>query len=315
MINTIAFHSNQLGLRGTEVALYDYAHYNEELLGNKSYIISCADSDLSSLKKFKNRFEVFLYKEFNECFNFVLEKNITHAYYIKAGDNDGKIIPGIKNLIHVVFQNKQIHGDKYAYVSEWLSHKMGMGSNFVPHIVKLPAPQINYRSTLNIPQNNIVIGRYGGYHEFDLPFVHNSIYETLTNRNDITFLFMNTKPFGPEHANIIFVNSTHNMQHKANFINTCDYMIHGRNHGESFGLSVCEFLYGGKPVISWKHGLDKNHITVLKDKGLWYEDGLQLTSLLANLKKNTILPETCKDLIQQFLPENVMSRFKKIFLD
>jgi len=34
----IAFHSNQLSIRGTEVALYQYAKYNEEILGNKSVI-------------------------------------------------------------------------------------------------------------------------------------------------------------------------------------------------------------------------------------------------------------------------------------
>ena len=36
----IAFHSNQLSLRGTEIALYAYAKYNEEILGNKSVIFS-----------------------------------------------------------------------------------------------------------------------------------------------------------------------------------------------------------------------------------------------------------------------------------
>ena len=29
----IAFHTNQLGIRGTEVAVYQYAKYNEEILG------------------------------------------------------------------------------------------------------------------------------------------------------------------------------------------------------------------------------------------------------------------------------------------
>jgi len=28
----VAFHSNQLGEGGTEVALYDYAHFNETIL-------------------------------------------------------------------------------------------------------------------------------------------------------------------------------------------------------------------------------------------------------------------------------------------
>ena len=45
----IAFHSNQLCIRGTEVALFDYAHYNETILGNKSYIISDANKDLQAL--------------------------------------------------------------------------------------------------------------------------------------------------------------------------------------------------------------------------------------------------------------------------
>uniref|UniRef100_A0A6C0HJ50 Uncharacterized protein n=1 Tax=viral metagenome TaxID=1070528 RepID=A0A6C0HJ50_9ZZZZ len=36
----IAFLSNKLTLRGTEIAMYDYAEYNEILLGNKSIIIT-----------------------------------------------------------------------------------------------------------------------------------------------------------------------------------------------------------------------------------------------------------------------------------
>jgi hypothetical protein len=39
-MKTIAFLSNKLTLRGTEVALYDYADYNEKILGNKSVIIT-----------------------------------------------------------------------------------------------------------------------------------------------------------------------------------------------------------------------------------------------------------------------------------
>ena len=33
-MKTIAFHSNQLCLRGSEIALYTYADYNEKILGN-----------------------------------------------------------------------------------------------------------------------------------------------------------------------------------------------------------------------------------------------------------------------------------------
>ena len=34
MIN-VAFWTNQLCERGTEVSIYDYAHFNETILGNK----------------------------------------------------------------------------------------------------------------------------------------------------------------------------------------------------------------------------------------------------------------------------------------
>jgi len=36
----IAFHSGQLSLRGTEIALFDYARQNEDRLGNESVILS-----------------------------------------------------------------------------------------------------------------------------------------------------------------------------------------------------------------------------------------------------------------------------------
>lgn len=42
----ISFHSNQLGLRGTEVSLFNYARYNEEVLGNESIIITYEHTNL-----------------------------------------------------------------------------------------------------------------------------------------------------------------------------------------------------------------------------------------------------------------------------
>jgi hypothetical protein len=35
----VAFYSPHLGLRGTEITMYDFADYNERILGNKSIII------------------------------------------------------------------------------------------------------------------------------------------------------------------------------------------------------------------------------------------------------------------------------------
>ena len=62
----VCFHCNQLCLRGSEIAVYDYAHYNEVILGNKSIIAVCAgtpSTDPKVVKKFQDRFPVFFYND------------------------------------------------------------------------------------------------------------------------------------------------------------------------------------------------------------------------------------------------------------
>lgn len=313
-MKTVAFHSNQLGIRGTEVALYDYAHYNETILGNKSIIVSDKNNDLQALNKFISRFKVFLYEDFKECIDFTQKENIESIYFQKAGDFDGKIVPGIKNYVHAVFQERDIHGDSYCYISKWLAKKMDLEDQYVPYIVDLPQPTKNFRQKLNITNDQIVVGRHGGFNEFDLPFVYPSIYKVLETRSDIVFVFMNTRPFGPPHKNIIYVEGTYNMQHKSNYINTCDYMLHGRHRGETFGLAVSEFLFHDKPIISWKNGLDQNHIELLGEKGLWYKDSSSLIDLLLQITKPNCEFGYYSNLVKEFSPQEVMKRFDKMFL-
>jgi len=313
-MKVVAFHSNELNVRGTNVAMYDYAVYNEDILGNKSYIISNANADLSALDKFKSRFEVCLYNKFEDSYAFASEKNVEYVYYVKAGDKDGREIPGTKSLIHAVFQHRDEHGAAYAYISEWLARQMNMTDKYIPYMVDMPTAKKNYRAKLGIPANAIIMGRHGGYTEFDLPFVYSAIYNTLDVRDDIYFLFMNTKAFGAKHKNIIHIQGTYDMQHKSDFIDTCDYMIHGRNMGESFGLAISEFLYHDKPVVSWNNGNDKNHIEMLGDKGIWYSDEKSLTSILHTLVANTQPKGYYKSIVSKYSPINVMQQFDKIFL-
>ena len=313
-MKTVAFHSNQLGLRGTEVALYDYARYNEEILGNRSLIVSDSTKELSSLPKFKSRFDVHLYGgNFSDCYPFLEQKSADYIYYIKSGENDGKLVSGIKNLVHTVFQIREPHGDAYMYVSEWLANQMGTPGSFVPHIIDLPEPTRDYRETLKL-QDRIVVGRYGGYNDFDLPFVWQTIYRTLEHRSDLTFLLMDTRPIGPSHPNIIYTNGTYDLQSKSNFISTCDYMIHGRSHGESFGLAIGEFLFHDKPVIAWRGGLDKNHHVMLGNEGTFYERNDDLLDILVHLQPNSKPAGTFKHLVKEFTPQNAMKRFDEKFL-
>jgi len=305
----IAFHSNQLGIRGTEVALYDYALGNRDILGNESIIISDANADLTTLDKFKMQFPVYLYNDFSEVEPIVHNENIDAVYYIKAGFNDNKLVNNAKNLIHSVFKHNDPHGDKYAYVSEWLSNEMSNGElPFVPHMVNLPKHDLSYRDSFGL-KDKFVVGWYGG-DNFEIQFAHQAVIDIAQKRDDIVFLFMNCTPF-TDVPNVYFINGTHDLDEKVAFINTCDAMIHARERGETFGLTIAEFSTFGKPIITYLNSPEKNHINILGDKGFYYTNYNELYEILLNMDP-TIKGYNC---YTDFTPEKVMSQFKKIFLD
>lgn len=307
----IAFHSNQLGIRGTEVALYDYALGNVEILGNQSIIISDVNSDLTSLEKFKNQFQVFLYNDFSEVENIIKQERVDAIYYIKAGFNDGKLVKNAKNLIHSVFKHNEPHGDVYAYISKWLSDEMSSGKiPYVPHTINLPKHNLNYKSNFNI-ENKIVVGWYGG-NNFEIPFTRQAVIEIAKNRNDIVFLFMNQNPFC-DLKNVVFIEGTTDLDEKVAFINTCDIMIHARERGETFGLTIAEFSTLNKPIITYKNSPERNHNIILGDKGIYYTDYNSLYQILNNISKQDIEGKDW-NCYKEFTPEKVMNKFKEIFL-
>jgi len=311
----IAFHSNQLGIRGTEVALYDYALGNRDILGNESIIISDANADLTTLDKFKTQFPVYLYNNFNEVEQIVKKEGVDAIYYIKAGFNDGKLVKNAKNLVHTVFQVNQPHGDKYAFIAQWLSKKMSNNNdNFIPHILSLPDVKSNYREFIGIPEDAVVFGRHGGYTDFDYEWTYSIIEKVAEENPNIYFLFLNTKEFCKSLPNIIHIAPTYDLDIKTSFINTCDALLHGRRKGEIFSLTIGEFLHQDKAVISCPQGEDEGHVVMLQDKGIWYNNPEELYKILSTFKRTQ--PEGYyKSLIKEYTPENVMNRFKKVFLD
>jgi len=315
----IAFHSEQLGLRGTEIALFDYAYYNRELLNNESVIISNRNSDLAALDKFQKHFDVFLYTDFNEVISYIDQNQIDAIYYIKAGMDDGKLVPNAKNLVHAVFQLHQPHGQVYAYVSKWLTNQMSNGNlPYVPHMIDILKydHNENYRDFLNIPKSALVFGYYGGLDSFNIPFAREAVINTARNHKNIYFLFMNSNQFCDE-PNVLFLNGTSDMHTKIGFINTCDACIHARNGGESFGLTVAEFSTKNKPVITttWcDSGFnDLAHIEMLGEKSIIYNDYDELVGILTNFQ-NIIDNRTDWNAYSIYSPEHIMKQFKKVFL-
>jgi hypothetical protein len=315
----IAFHSEQLGLRGTEIALFDYAYYNQELLNNDSVIISNRNSDLAALDKFQKQFNVFLYDKFDDVISYIDQNQIDAVYYIKAGMNDGKLVPNAKNLVHSVFQLHDPHGDVYAYVSKWLSTQMSGGTlPFVPHIVDILKydHEADYRKFFNIPAAATVFGYYGGPDSFNIPFAREAVINVARANKNVYFLFMNSNQFCDE-PNVFFISGTSDMTTKIGFINTCDACIHARNGGESFGLTVAEFSVKNKPIITstWcDSGFnDLAHIEMLGDKSIIYNNYDELFGILTNFP-DIIYKHKNWNAYSMYSPELVMNQFNNVFL-
>lgn len=316
---TIVFHDNNLTLRGTSIALYDYADYNEKILGNKSIILAKPDDNLNKAKqKFLDRFEThFGWWSSGELDDFMLSKKANYFYSIRAGNSgDGNLPLKHPSLVHAVFRVNDPHGTKYAYVSDWLAKDQGYDpeTHSIPHIVtKLPNPKYNLREKLGIPKKKIVFGCYGGSTEFNIRFVHETILKIVKERSDIIFLFMNINTFCNNHPNIIHLPGSYILEEKSSFIDSCDAMLHARQHGETFGLACAEFSIFNKPVITYSLSSEANHIDVLGKRGIYYHDPDSLYDILNNLAKYKTYDDY-HTIYNIFNPNIIMSKFKKVYL-
>ena len=308
----IAFHANQLSLRGTEIALYTYAKYNEEILGNKSVILSSPNGDLSALKKFQDRFEVVL-MDFGSYENYLLSNKFDFLYVIKMGINDGYWVNTIPTIVHTVFRFNDPHGYKYVYVSDWLAKDQGYDPEeySLPHICeKLPKPNINLREILGFKETDTVFGYYGGSTEFNIDFVKDSINEITSYKDDIKFIFMNVNKF-IDNPNVIFLPGTYDLNEKSSFVNACDAMIHARSGGETFGLAISEFALENKPIITYKLSGERSHIDILGERGIYYSNKEEVIDIFNNLQKYIKYNDYYTPYLQ-FSPEIVMEKFKKL---
>ena len=318
---TIAFHDNQLTVRGTSQAIYDYAHYNELLLKNKSIIICPYSSidqnrnDNLAITKFMSRFKVFFYKNQLELDHFLIVNNVNIFYCIKYGTNDGIITANTKNVIHCVFNMSEPHGDVYAAVSESIAKKFGK-ELYVPHMISLqPSTTFeNLRNELNIPLNATVFGRYGGSDVFELKIAHDVIKKIVNENENIYFVFINTPNFY-NHSQIIYMDKIITNNDKNKFICTLDAYIECSEHGHSWGLSIGEHSINNKPIIAYSGWmLNREHLNILGDKGIYWKTQDEFYNILTTFDKSLFIG---KDLnaYKNYTPENVMHIFKQVFIE
>ena len=323
----IGFFVRHFTERGTEVAIYDYAKYNEDILNNKSYIICFTQEtqekinfpmQKDSYDKFNKRFTIIEITDINDMINVIKKYELSFFYTLTGGANDfyqfnNKNIWGnCKTIKHCVFYTNCPESDFYISISDMLNQKNNTNINVIPHIVDLPISDENLRSELEIPRDANVFGRYGGFDEFNINIAHNAIQEYINLDNNCYFLFMNTKKFY-EHPRIIYIDKNLDLDYKVKFINTCDAMIHARQMGETFGLSIAEFSTKNKPIITCNCG-DLEHINILGDKAILYNSKDELINIFKNIK-SIINSRSDWNAYKLYSPEYVMNLFKKNIFD
>lgn len=319
-MKTIVFQSGQLSVRGTEIALFDYAKYNQEILGNRSVIAFCESSPLNDknvMARFESSFPVHAYRNLADIDGVISAANADLLYTIKINRKEKIVSDMAPVMVHEVFpaSPKMFYGASYAFVSDWLSWFCSNGAvPAVPHIVALPDIAGNLRADLGIPEDATVFGCHGGGESFDIAFAKAMVEVALERRPDIYFVFLNINAFS-RHKRAIFLPSTADMERKVRFINSCDAMLHARQRGESFGLACAEFSVRNKPVLTYSRSGERNHIDVLGDKAQLYSGPRTLLALLLGFNRERSASQQWDCYSQRFSAEAVMESFKTHLID
>jgi len=315
----IAFFSNQFGEQGTEIALYDYAYFNETLLGNKSgvFYISKPYNNKLVENKFKEKFTLLTpIDKFSDIHNILLENGYDILYVIGSGDEINNYTTVCKSVFHSVFGAFFSIGDVVATLMPWSAKNEERP--WVPHMINLPDCSINMRKELNIPEDAIVFGSYGGRDSFNIEYVHQAIYELAKHEKNIYFLFANFNKFCEPLPNIIHLPAIIDLNKKVEFINTTNCMVHAQQLGETFGLAVAEFSTKNKPIISeftTSSGAD-THVRIIGDKGFWYSSKEEFTNQVLHVSQNIKeIKDKDWNCYKDYTPEKVMEKFKKVFID
>jgi hypothetical protein len=316
----IAFLTPDINFRGTCRALYDYAAYNETLLGNKSIIVSDAscihkNSEIA-FKWISNRFPVLFYTDKTHLHSLLTSNQCDLLYCIKYGKDDHMHFKDIPTVVHCVFDMTQPHGAVYAGVSKSLAAKF-YSNLYVPHMVSMKRgnDQNNMRCQLSIPSDAIVFGRYGGMDTFNLEFAKTIISRVARENSNIYFLFMNT-PSWDNHSQIIHLEASTDISYKQRFICTCNAMIVPETLGHTFFMAGAEFALHQKPLIVYNGPVwNTAHIDQIGEKGIYFQSPEQLYDILTQFDPKEYQNRTDLNVFAEFTPESVMRKFKQVFID
>lgn len=308
----VAFYSNQLCLRGTTVALYDYAVGNEEELGNTSIIAyrrDSSDNDPDIINKFERRFaRVHGIQSFADLDGLGCDV----VYCIKGGHDEGDPVIKTRLCVHCVFlvgTFPQV-GATVAAIAPWVYGARAV----VPHMVRdLGSGREGFRQQHGIPADATVFGRYGGFNEFNIAWVREQVVTVAASCPHIYFVFVNTEPFC-DRENVIFLSKIVAAEDKAAFIDACDAMLWARAEGEVFSMAMGEFSSRNKPILCCQTPTMDNvgHIHLLKHRAVIYTQD-SLTRLLTTFDRRAAALGDW-NAYRAYTPSAVMAQFSRVFL-
>jgi hypothetical protein len=177
--------------RGTAVATYYYAHFNETLLGNRSVFLARGSSrGTPSVEYFAKRFPIHFYEEQADLHDILKDNEVKLCYHLipgrKAhGQPNYRRPEGCRIAYHCVSSTSDPAGDAYAPISRYLNDKNGTSFPLVPHMISLPDHNRDMREELSIPADATVIGRHGGACRFNIHFAHELLHETVQSNPNI----------------------------------------------------------------------------------------------------------------------------------
>jgi len=321
----LGFHTKHLSERGSERAIFDYASVLERAYGIQPRIFVPADAREvvpEVQRAFARRFEVVRYSAPDDI-------HCDALYVIKRGRRS-HVTTQVPELIHAMFDSDDPHGYRFATISRWLSNQsrrvvdLPHGRDlrlprlkkppFVPHIVDLADVEDDLRAEIDVPAEAVVFGRHGALRSFSIAWVKDAVREALATRHDIWFVFLNTERF-IVHPRVRHLEVTTNRELMRAFINSCDYMLHARREGETFGIAVAEFAAAGIPVVSCTRTLAKAHFEIVPPQlMLGYSDKVELLALLRSLARRSRTPEVATAFRERFSPAAVAETFVRVFL-
>lgn len=328
---SIAYFIPELNERGTALATFDYAEFNEIYIAELSnpLIVYSPEKKKNDLveAKFISKFgkDNVISLTWDEIPQLLHLRTVKYLYILNPErDISTAHIPiSTKVLLHYSFNHETLplRYDKCAKVSPVLRADIPV----VPHIVRQNQQSrygSNMRSELQIPSNGTVFCRHGGWRQFDAFFVKQTVRLLAETNENIYFILVNTEPFSSmdtrtkEFKHIKYLDAIIDLEEKSRFIRSCDAMLHARSRGESFGLAVAEFSAHNKPVITYDRGravLERHHINTLGSKGLVFKNSVELWNILVAFNRTDSATKEW-NAYQDYSPEKVTNIFEKIFL-